>query len=845
MDMRNIIQKFLFILCALIFSSVVYSQAVFNHWNPVNSPVTENLNSMLYFYQDNIFAFGNNGSCIKSTNAGYNWSIINLGTQSDLYSSHISYSILVSGENGTVLRSTNSGLNWLSIGPQISQSLYGISQFYSGTSFIVCGENGIVYYTTNQGANWVQQNSGTTNSLRSVFFSNSVSLYRAYLCGDNGKILKIIITIPPNPPILSIIPIQSGFTNNFNSIIAVSDTNTLMAAGSNGIIIKSTNGGLNWVQQQSGTTNTLRKIYQVSSNDIWICGDVGTILHTTNGGNNWVSQTVFSTSGLNSLVFTNSTRGIAVGSGGTILSCEMLPLPTDSNKKWQTLDGNNIRSYFWTTGIMNQNPTMINTPGFEWPKGSNKYAIFTSGLSVAGYVNGILKEAMVSYNGELWQGFINNGVPETPAYMKRIYKVRQGDNCYNSVDWANWGLMVPYGAPFRDVNNNGVYDMCIDTPGVRNASQTLFMALTDGYPWKHSPGEGFGGGTLPLYADFRITAWCYSDSIVQDVQFIKYVVINKSNSAWDSVIFSLVGDADLGDANDDYVGMDSLRNLWYLYNADNNDPVYGTNPPAVGMRMIRFPVKKNVTPHDTIKASSGVQFSCTGCGTPPCETSPNGEPLGAYNFMKGYKKDLSPWMNPVCLPPAPTKFIYSGEPEFASGWTEYKGCVFNCGGPNGQILAFAPPGDRRYILNAGAPDFKVFPGDTQTVVIGQMIARGSSNLNSVTKLKQLSDIVVNFYQTVDVKQISTQVPESYYLLQNYPNPFNPVTKIKFGIPESDFVELEIYDILGKLVQVLVKNNLSAGEYEYEWNGSAHSSGIYFYRMKTEKFTETKKLILLK
>ncbi|MBN1633528.1 MAG: T9SS type A sorting domain-containing protein [Ignavibacteria bacterium] len=844
--MRNIIQKFLFILFALIFSSVVYSQAVFNHWNPVNSPVTENLNSVLYYYQDNIFAFGNNGSFIKSTNAGYNWNIIILGTQSDLYSSHISNSILVSGENGTVLRSTNSGLNWLSIGPQISQSLYGISQFYSGTSFIICGENGIVYYTTNQGANWVQQNTGTTNNLRSVFYSNSVSLYRSYLCGDNGTLVKFVLTIPPVPAIISFVPLQSGFTNNLNCIIAVSDTNTLMAAGSNGIIIKSINGGLNWVQQQSGTTNSLRKIYQVSPNEFWISGDNGTMLHTTNGGTNWILQTVNSASNINSLTFTSNTKGIAVGSGGTILNCELYPSPSDSAMKWTTLDGNNICSYFWTTGIMNQHPTMINTPGFEWPKGSNKYAIFTSGLSIAGYVNGVLKEAMVSYKGELWQGFINNGVPETPVYMKRIYKVRQGDNCYNSVDWANWGLMVPYGAPFRDVNNNGVYDMCIDTPGVRNASQTLFMALTDGYPWKHSPGEGFGGGTLPLYADFRITAWCYSDSIVQDVQFIKYVVINKSNSVWDSTIFSLVGDADLGDANDDYVGMDSLRNLWYLYNADNNDPVYGTNPPAVGMRMIRFPVKKNVTPHDTIKASSGVQFSCTGCGTPPCETTPNGEPLGAYNFMKGYKKDLSPWMNPVFMPPAPTKFIYSGEPEFASGWTEYKGCVFNCGGPNGQILAVVPPGDRRYLLNAGAPDFKVFPGDTQTVVIGQMIARGSSNLNSVTKLKQLSDIVVNFYQTVDIKQISTEVPETFYLLQNYPNPFNSMTNIKFEIPNAGNVKIKVFDVTGKEVSILVNENLQAGTYEVRFNAGDLPSGIYFYSLIVDDiFISTKKFVLVK
>src|SRR5690606_10094769 len=130
---------------------------------------------------------------------------------------------------------------------------------------------------------------------------------------------------------------------------------------------------------------------------------------------------------------------------------------------------------------------------------------------------------------------------------------------------------------------------------------------------------------------------------------------------------------------------------------------------------------------------------------PSCESDPNGEPLGAYNFMKGYKKDLSPWMNPVFTHPIQTKFTYTGEPEFSTGWTEFNGRVLNCGGPNGTILNPSPIGDRRYLLNCAAPDFKIFPCDTQTVVIAQMIAKGNSNLNSVTKLKYLSDIVAGFY----------------------------------------------------------------------------------------------------
>lgn len=92
---------------------------------------------------------------------------------------------------------------------------------------------------------------------------------------------------------------------------------------------------------------------------------------------------------------------------------------------------------------------------------------------------------------------------------------------------------------------------------------------------------------------------------------------------------------------------------------------------------------------------------------------------------------------------------------------------------------------------------------------------------------------------------SSEVADKYSLGQNYPNPFNPRTIIKFSIPEADYVSLKIYDINGRETAVLINKNMNKGEYAYEFDGASLSSGIYFYTLKTEQFSSTKKMILVK
>ena len=96
-----------------------------------------------------------------------------------------------------------------------------------------------------------------------------------------------------------------------------------------------------------------------------------------------------------------------------------------------------------------------------------------------------------------------------------------------------------------------------------------------------------------------------------------------------------------------------------------------------------------------------------------------------------------------------------------------------------------------------------------------------------------------------VEDQNNSIPSHYNLEQNYPNPFNPISKIKYDLPRNDFVTLKVYDAIGKELVTLVNSQQTAGHHEINFDGSNLSSGIYFYRIQTGNFMQTKKMILLK
>jgi hypothetical protein len=97
-----------------------------------------------------------------------------------------------------------------------------------------------------------------------------------------------------------------------------------------------------------------------------------------------------------------------------------------------------------------------------------------------------------------------------------------------------------------------------------------------------------------------------------------------------------------------------------------------------------------------------------------------------------------------------------------------------------------------------------------------------------------------------VKEHQGGVPDEFSLNQNYPNPFNPITNIEYRISKFEFVTLKIYNMLGQEVATLVSEWQPVGYHQVQWDASGFVSGVYLYRLSTNKgFTQTKKLVIIK
>ena len=98
---------------------------------------------------------------------------------------------------------------------------------------------------------------------------------------------------------------------------------------------------------------------------------------------------------------------------------------------------------------------------------------------------------------------------------------------------------------------------------------------------------------------------------------------------------------------------------------------------------------------------------------------------------------------------------------------------------------------------------------------------------------------------VGIINISNEIPEEYKLFQNFPNPFNPSTKIEIDVPQRSLINIAVYDVTGREVVTLINEELAAGKFSVTWDASNYPSGLYFCRLTSDKFTETRKMILLK
>lgn len=140
----------------------------------------------------------------------------------------------------------------------------------------------------------------------------------------------------------------------------------------------------------------------------------------------------------------------------------------------------------------------------------------------------------------------------------------------------------------------------------------------------------------------------------------------------------------------------------------------------------------------------------------------------------------------------------------------------------------------------GSGPYSIPAGQEIEIVFALVAGDNLADLQANTAAAKLK------YNTVlGIVNYNSEIPNNYFLSQNYPNPFNPSTVIKFSITQPGLTSLKIYNMLGKEVADLVNSNLQTGSYDVEWNASGFGSGVYFYRIQSGNFIETKRMLLLK
>ncbi len=333
----------------LLFIMVFYSEINYAQWYFVNpESVTQDLRSVKFVDENTGWVVGNNGTILKTTNAGDSWTFQTSNTDERLES--VSFydenNGIIVGFIGTTLRTTDGGENWIKGSIDVTKNWEDIC-FLNSSLAIIVGADGIVLKSTDKGATWVQKSSGVSTYLMGVSLYNSSV---GYAVGRDGVIIKTTDggenwTRQDSPTIEQLESISCG------------DINNVTAVGILGIITRTTNGGGNWFMQNGGISCGLEDVFMIDANNAFAVG-LGVILKTTNGGSNWITQESGTTNELFDVCFTDINNGTIAGVGGVILHTSNSALPVELSSFRAEVSGSEI-TLNWQTA------TEVHNYGFD------------------------------------------------------------------------------------------------------------------------------------------------------------------------------------------------------------------------------------------------------------------------------------------------------------------------------------------------------------------------------------------------------------------------------------------------------------------------------------------------
>lgn len=307
--MKKHLPMLIFSVVILLYYSESHSQT---EWKIQNSGTSEDLWTIDFINENTGFIAGSGGIILKTTNAGNNWTSLHAGFNNLIGVDFIDEQRgWVSGHNGTIYKTTNGGLNWVIKNCPTVRNLFFV-QFVNPNTGYISSDAGVLK-STDAGESWNFSFLSSSPVYR-VYFLNEThgwfgdNIANQFLSSNGGHHWLYTQNVPGAGNI------SYEFVNQW----------TGWAVGYNNSIIKTTDGGYNWLKQSDGLslTTQLRDVEFInnSSDTGWIVGRSNTVLKTTNSGTNWVSQITPVNAEFTSVKFVNSKTGWVAGFSGVILN---------------------------------------------------------------------------------------------------------------------------------------------------------------------------------------------------------------------------------------------------------------------------------------------------------------------------------------------------------------------------------------------------------------------------------------------------------------------------------------------------------------------------------------------
>jgi photosystem II stability/assembly factor-like uncharacterized protein len=555
-----------------------------------------------------------------------------------------------------------------------------------------------------------------------------------------------------------------------------------VASGSGGTIIKTTNGGTNWSTRSTLTANALNSVIFATATDVFAVGQFGIILKSTNAGDNWTSQTTGTD--LNCVYFPSGNIGYAVGAAGTILKT------TNGGVNWSAQTSGvttSLSSVFFVSDSIGYASGATGRI-LRTTNGGTNWTTLTSGVTVT--LNSV--NFVNSTTGWVC-GATGNMLKTTNGGTNWAAQPLGTTNNMLSVNFKNANIGWATGQAGRiNYTSNGGTNWSTQTSGTNGNLNCVSMFNTElgwivganGVILKTTT----GGLTVPTAPTLTTPA----------------------NGASNVSVTPTLGWNNVSGASSYKVQISTISNFGVI----TDSATVFTNSYSV--------------PSGRLQSASAYFWRVS---------ASNSFGTSGYSTVFNFSTTVTPPPVPVLVSPANNSNGQSTTPTLV--WQAIAGATsFHV--QISTLSNFAVITDSGTV--AGNLNQRTVPAGrlgNGLTYFWRVRATNTSGTGSFSSPWNFSTLPTG------INLISSEIPKEFKLFNNYPNPFNPATKIRFNVPKSEFVTLKVYNSTGKIVSELISNNFTAGSYEIEWKASDLASGIYFYKLESASFTDTRRMMLVK